>query len=33
MAEQERMLEIARSEMAQEAAREREKQEYLEHDK
>ena len=33
MAEQERMLEIARSEMAQEVAREKEKQEYLEHEK
>ena len=33
MAEQERMLEIARSEMAQEVAREREKQEHLEHEK
>ena len=33
MAEQERMLEISRSEMAQEVAREKEKQEYLEHEK
>ena len=33
MVEQERMLEISRSEMAQEVAREKEKQEYLEHEK